>query len=172
MSLLAFINKKTFAVTDELEDYIYCDFEIRNIIAILNKKGYETKYSCAGHNDLGCLWPVQKENINNLEDYLAKALEDKALHFIKKEDNYFYHKDEKVATYTYILFARNYQFKNYPQGFIYEIKEEKSYLSKRIDFYEDENHTIKKSDKQISKELEQNYHDLEIWVEKLPTQND
>ena len=96
MPLIAFVNKKTFEVKDELEEYIYCDYEIRNVIACLNKKGYMTNYSCAGHNEVGLLWPLHKENISNLEDYLKESKTDKSLHFIKKDKNCFYHKDEKV----------------------------------------------------------------------------
>lgn len=52
MSLIAFINKNTFEVKDELDEYIYSDYEIRNVIACLNRKGYKTSYSYAGHNEV------------------------------------------------------------------------------------------------------------------------
>ncbi len=55
MALISFINKKTFEITDELEDYIYCDYELRYIIRELNRKGYKTSFSCAGHNQVGLL---------------------------------------------------------------------------------------------------------------------
>ena len=29
MSLISFINKNTYEVVDELDDYIYCDYDIR-----------------------------------------------------------------------------------------------------------------------------------------------
>ena len=169
MSLIAFINKKTFEIKDELEEYIYCDYEIRNVIAILNKKGYRTNYSCAGHNEVGLFWPIHKEDINYLEDYLEESKTDKDLHFVKKDSNYFYHKDEKVATYTYISFVDDYKFKVYPNDFIYELIEEKSYLSKRIDFYKDNNHTIRKTDSEIYNELESTIVELEKWAKELPT---
>lgn len=38
LALISFINKKTFEIKDELEEYIYCDFEISKIISELNKK--------------------------------------------------------------------------------------------------------------------------------------
>ena len=135
MSLIAFIDKKTFEVKEELEEYIYCDYEMRNLIAYLNKKGYKTSYSCAGHNEVGLLWPLHKKNISNLEKYLKESKTDKTLHFIKKDSNYFYHKDEKVATYTYISFIDDYKFKVYPIDFTYELIDGKSYLSKKINFY-------------------------------------
>jgi len=169
MSLIAFIDRKTFEVKDELEKYIYCDYEIRNVIACLNKKGYKTEYSCAGHNEVGLLWPVHMESIDNLEEYLEESKTDKTLHFIKKEKDYFYHKDEKVATYTYISFIGDYKFSIYPNGFSYELIDGKSYISKRIDFYKDSNHTNRKTDLEISEELESTVIDLEKWAKQLPT---
>jgi len=169
MSLISFINKNTFEVKDELEEYIYCDYEIRNVIALLNKKGYKTNYSCAGHNEVGMLWPLHKEDINNLKDYLEEAKTDKALHFIKKDNTYFYHKDEKVFTYTYISFNDDYKFESYPNDFMYELINGKSYLSKKTDFYKDKNHTIRKKDSEIYKELELIIVELENWVKELPT---
>lgn len=44
----------------------------------------------------------------------------------------------------------------------------KSYLSKIIDFYKDEYHTIRKTDSEIYSELEQTHKDLEKWVNDLP----
>ena len=41
LALISFINKKTFEIKDELEEYIYCDFEISKIISELNKKGFK-----------------------------------------------------------------------------------------------------------------------------------
>lgn len=168
MPLIAFINKNNYEVKDELEDYIYCDYEIRNVIANLNKKGYKTNYSCAGHNEVGIFWPTHKEDIYNLEEYLRAEKADNALHFIKKEDKYFYHKDEKTSTYIYIAFADQYEFKTYPKGFIYEIYEGKSYLSKKINFYKDRNHLNRKNDEEIFEELNESHNILEEWVNKLP----
>ena len=168
MSLIAFINKNTFEIKDEVDKYIYCDYEIRNVIATLNRKGYKTDYSCAGHNDVGLLWPLHKEEIDKLEEYLKEAQNDKTLHFIKKEGKYFYHKDEKTSTYPYVSFCHNYNFQKYPSNFTYELIDNKSYLSKKIDFYKDENHAIRKTDAEIYTELEQTHKDLEKWANELP----
>ena len=169
MSLISFIDKNTFEVKDDLEEYIYCDYEIRNVIALLNKKGYKTNYSCAGHNEVGLLWPLHKEDINCLQEYLEDSKSDKALHFVKKDGDYFYHKDEKVATYTYISFIDDYKFKIYPNDFTYELINGKSYLFKKIDFYKDNNHTIRKTDSEINSELDLTIVELEKWVKELPT---
>ena len=168
MSLIAFIDKNNFEIKEELEGYIYCDYEIRNVIAILNKKGYRTNYSCAGHNEVGLLWPLHKEDIHHLEDYFEEAKTDRALHFLKEEGDVFYHKDEKVATYTYISFCDNYSFPGYPRHFTYELVDGKSYLSKKTNFYFDENHTILKTDPEIYEELECTIRELEHWANELP----
>jgi hypothetical protein len=83
MSLISFINKKTYEVVDELEDFIYCDYDLRYIIAELNKKGYKTLFSCSGHFDVGLLDYTHKEPIEDLEDFLEQAKEDSSLHIIK-----------------------------------------------------------------------------------------
>ena len=131
MPLISFINKKTFEIKDELDDYIFCDYEIRKVISKLNKKGYKTTYSCAGHNEVGIFWPLHKEEIEYLDEYMEDAKKDNSLHFVDKDDKYFYHKDEKVATFTYISFDDNYNFKTIPQGFKYELLNNKSYISKK-----------------------------------------
>ena len=45
-----------------------------------------------------------------------------------------YHKDEKTSTYPYISFRHDYNFQKYPSNFTYELIDNKSYLSKKIDF--------------------------------------
>jgi len=168
MSLIAFINKNTFEIKDELDEYIYCDYEIRNIIAVLNKKGYKTKFSCAGHNEIGLMWPLHRENIDKLEEYLKDAENDETLHFIKKEGDYFYHKDEKTATYVYIYFEDDYKFEVLPSEFTYEIVDNKSYLIKKINYYLEDNHKTRKTDEKIYSELEQSHQDLLNWSNDLP----
>lgn len=114
MSLIAFINKNSFEIKNELDEYIYCDYEIRNVIATLNKKGYKTNYSCAGHNELGLMWPLHKENIDKLEEYLRKSKNDKTLHFIKKEKNIFIIKTKKYQHILIFHFNKTIIFKSIP----------------------------------------------------------
>lgn len=114
MSLIASINKNSFEIKDELDEYIYCDYEIRNVIATLNKKGYKTNYSCAGHNELGLMWPLHKENIDKLEEYLRKSKNDKTLHFIKKEKNIFIIKMKKYQHILIFHFNKTIIFKSIP----------------------------------------------------------
>lgn len=169
MSLISFINKNTYEVVDELEDYIYCDYDLRYIIAELNKKGYKTLFSCSGHLDVGLLYWTHREPIEELEDFLKQAEEDSSLHLIKKNDKYFYHKDEKTHTCTYITFDKVYDFNNIPKDFVVETVDNKTNIYKKISFYKDIKNTERKSDKEISSELNQNYEDLKEWVSKLKT---
>lgn len=167
MALISFINKKTFEIKDELEEYIYCDFEISKVISELNKKGFKTLYSCAGHNEIGLMWPTHKLPISEYESYKERSKIDKSLHLVKKEKEYFYHKDEKTSTWIYISFSENYNFHSIPLGFEYELVNGNSYISKKIDFYLDDAHTIRKSDSQIDEELFLSRCELEKWVRTL-----
>ena len=97
MALISFINKKTYEITDELEDYIYCDYELRYIIRELNRKGYKTSFSCAGHNQIGLLLDLHKSPIGEINEYLEACKTDASLHFISKDAEYFYHKYPHIA---------------------------------------------------------------------------
>lgn len=171
MALISFINKKTYEITDELEDYIYCDYELRYIISELNKKGYKTSFSCAGHNQVGLLEYLHKSPIDELNEYLEACKTDASLHFISKDEEYFYHKDERVCAYTYISFDDDYKFKTVPKDFVLELFNDNSYISKKIQFYKDDANTIRKTDKEIFDELEQTHNDLKKWVDELENRN-
>lgn len=171
MALISFINKKTYEITDELEDYIYCDYELRYIIRELNRKGYKTSFSCAGHNQIGLLLDLHKSPIGEINEYLEACKTDSSLHFISKDAEYFYHKYERVCAYTYIWFDDDYKFNKVPKDFAVEIVDGKSYISKKIQYYKDEANTIRKTDKEIFDELEQTHNDLKKWVDELENIN-
>lgn len=171
MALISFINKKTYEIVDELDDYIYCDYDLRYIIAELNRKGYKTSFSCSGHIEVGLLDYEHREPIEELDEFLEKSKTNSSLHLIRKDDQYFYHKDEKVSTYTYIYFDNNYEFKSIPKGFTLELNECKSNLVKEISFYKDDDYQIRKTDKEISNELNETYDDLKRWVDSLDSVN-
>ena len=167
MSLISFINKNTYEVVDELDDYIYCDYDIRYIISELNRKGYRTLFSCSGHLDVGLLDYTHKEPLEELEDFLEETKVDSSLHIIKKDDKYFYHKDEKTYTCTYISFDKVYDFNVLPKDFVVEVVDNKTNIYKKIFFYKDSKNTNRKSDQEILSELNQNYEDLKEWVRLL-----
>ena len=104
--------------------------------------------------------------MQDIEDFIMESLQ--MIYLKEKDKEYFYHKDEKTATYPYIFFHYDYNFQKYPSNFKYELIENKSYLSKKIEFYKDENHTIRKTDVEIYTELDQAHKDLEKLVNELP----
>ena len=116
---------------------------------------YNQSVSKSKQFDITFIQPMIHDYSLNPERYQALAL-----HALK---------DEKVATYTYISFINDYKFKAYPNDFAYELLDGKSYLSKKIEFYKDNNHTIRKTDQEIYKELELTIYELEKWAKELPT---
>lgn len=48
-----YINTENFEVIEN-PTFFEVDEEIAEAVCILNKKGYKTQYSCAGHNDYEC----------------------------------------------------------------------------------------------------------------------
>jgi hypothetical protein len=54
-------------------DHILIDKELSKIISILNKYGYETKFSCSGHGDLRCIpyiCLINNDKTNKLIEYI------------------------------------------------------------------------------------------------------
>lgn len=166
---MSYINLRNFEVTDKVDEYIDCDFEIAKIIALLNEKGYKTRYSCAGHNQNGFLEKTIKEPISCYDEFMKIYGDYKTIHITKIDDDYFYHKDDVVGTHTYILFDENYDFKSIPNGFCLELFEDitgKSSVSihKRCDFFLDEKQGIRKEDEDIDNELADTWKSLYEWV--------
>lgn len=72
------IDKKTYEVYDDYPDAFICDKDIAYSIAQLNKKGYRTISSCAGH----CKFGFTEQNNVDIE-FLQQTQNDK--HFIIRE---------------------------------------------------------------------------------------
>lgn len=165
----SFVNLNNFEVTDILKDFIPCDDEIAQTIAILNEKGYKTLYCCAGHNKNGYLRPTIKEAIETLENFKKEYGNNKTIHIIDIDDKYFYHKDDEIYTGTYICFDKNYHFSSLPLGF--EITEEDEFgrinISKVCYFFIDEKKGIRRKDSEIDRELAQNHRNLYEWAKGL-----
>ena len=70
--LTSIINLDNFEVTNEVDKFIVCDTDIAETIALLNKKGYTTNYSCAGHNQNGLLQRTHKEKIEDYDAFMKK----------------------------------------------------------------------------------------------------
>ena len=103
---------------------------------------------------------MHKSPIGELNEYLEACKTDASLHFVSKDEEYFYHKDERVFAYTYIWFDDDYRFNNVPKDFVLELLDVKSYISKKIQYYKDEDNIIRKTDKEIFDEWEIIYNNL------------
>lgn len=164
-----YIDSKTFEIIDNL-NFFDVDDEIAEAIVILNKKGYRTIYSCAGHNKSGCLMKTQEEPIEFYEEWIQKYGDDITTNFIGKDNKYFYHKDEEIATYTYVSFDKKYDFEVLPDGF--EIDDSGILFSiGKFCYYYNNNDTKfdfnRKSDFEIDNELKKTQNNLLDWSKKL-----
>lgn len=113
----AYINLDTSEIiTSQTKGYINCDEKIAKIILLLNKKGYITTNSCAGHIDKLLYYdeiiPI------NAKDFLDK---NKELEIIRKNENeIIYRGIAWEGSNFYIAFKDEYKFPSLPQGFLLE----------------------------------------------------
>ncbi|MBO5183152.1 MAG: hypothetical protein J6B64_02015 [Bacilli bacterium] len=164
-----YIDSKTYEIIEN-PDFFEVDDEIAEAIVILNKKGYKTKYSCAGHNKSGWLYPTQEEPFEFCEEWLKQYNDDVSTKYLGNDNKFFYHKDEITATYTYVSFEKKYNFEKLPEGF--EIDEENKYfaIGKFCYFYKSNNtkhKSNKKSDFEIKEELMKTQQELLNWAKTL-----
>ena len=132
---MAFINKTDFSILYDMalisekvkDQYFECDEMIAPTISLLNKKGYKTKFCCAGH-----LYPYSftkyHENLQvelkNKNGIILDTIElnDETKDFYKKYGiNYLYESEifipEVKKIRMYILFEGYYNFSNLPKDF-------------------------------------------------------
>ena len=162
MDNFRYIDLNTFEIFDNPKGYIPCDNEIADIIAILNKKGYKTVASCAGHNVIEYSVESEIRNISELDE-IKKMSDFKVCDIV---DDKIYVKSEIISASTYIAFEENYIFDELPNNFIYKDK----WLGKMIDYY-NEDITSRKSDDDINNELKNNWSVLRKWANGLKYNN-
>ncbi|MBR1679358.1 MAG: hypothetical protein IJ704_01795 [Bacilli bacterium] len=153
------INTKTYDIENQ-EEYFNCDKEISEAISILNKKGYYTEASCAGHIKF-----IYREQDNIDNEFLDNIKGN--IHFImlrEKEDSFDALARDSFAQ-TYIKFKNNYSFKTIPDGFEYSKKH--CILQAHVWYYINDG-IIKKSYEEIDEELKKYQNNLLIWARKLP----
>lgn len=168
-----FIDMNNYEIIEN-QQFFEVDDEIAEAIIILNKKGYKTKFSCAGHNKNGWLYDTQEEPIDLYEEWLNRYKDDLSVNYVGKDNKYFYHKDEITATYTYISFEKKYNFESLPEEFeIYEDAQNCT-IGKMCYFYKNNNtkdSSNKKTDYEINEELKKSQQDLLNWAKELKNYN-
>ena len=160
---LKYVNTKTWEIEDCPTDYIPCDKEISYVIMLLNKKGYKTFSSCAGHDEV---W--FSESICDIRK-LEEAQKSPFYKITKIKPKSFYSLKEIVTTTTYICFIEgaDYQFDNCPEGF----KISKSRIANRISISKHTNlynsNNQRRSHEEIEKELQKGWKALIKWAINL-----
>ena len=121
-----YISTENFEVIEN-PTFFEVDEEIAEAVCILNKKGYKTQYSCAGHNDYECY------KVKCTMSLLEETKKDEMNHIGKIDDEYFYYYRDMEITAVYVKFIKHYDFKSLPEGFIYQTADE---LREEIEKYE------------------------------------
>lgn len=150
-----YINTKTFEIVD---DVFEVDNDIAEIISLLNKKGYYTRYSCSGHVKDPRIYEMYK--IKKDEEF-----DDKTIGYLVKDSKDGY---EILMPYrytsVYIMFDKKYEFDKLPNGF-YISYDEVTTIYKDVMYY---NNGIKKKSNDIQIEIDKANNELLEWVKTLP----
>jgi len=158
-----YINIETFEILSSPVNYIPCDKEIADVVAILNSKGYKTIASCAGHNRIQYGESFEL-SIDEFDSY--NEAEKKLFKVIRQDDKKIIVKPEMYGESTYISFARYYEFQNIPEEFTYEKnKNGTTTLRKEINFYD--SFSTRKDDSAIDEELKRGWEELKKWALSL-----
>ena len=153
------INTSTYDIENQ-EEYFNCDKEIAEAISILNKKGYYTEASCAGHIKL-----IYREQDNIDKSFYEEAKKDIRFIILRERDDSFDALARNSFAQTYIKFKENYSFKTIPDGFEYNKKY--CILQAHVWYYINDG-IVKKSYEEIDEELKKYQNNLLIWARKLP----
>ena len=171
-----YISTDNFEVIEN-PNFFEVDEGIAEAVSILNKKGYRTLYSCAGHNYKTCYKATA--SIDMLEE--SKKIFNIYIGKINK-DTFDYYSDAQ-RTNTYIKFARHYDFPFLPDGFKYETAQEAETKFKKYEIQNDSKiifgdtvsktillfqNNIRLDDNYIENEIKEANRVLLDWATKLP----
>ena len=170
MNEIVFVDLETLEKTEDIPTHFYCDSEIADVLINLNKKGYHTTYSCAGHNYSG---HVNKDLVP-LEEY-DEWTKDFGNHPLllgvePYDDKSFLYMIKYTLTSIYIVFNQKYEFDSLPKGFKLEEDDDRIIIRKTIFYYNDENEEKWEDCKkqiEIDKEIEEARQDLLDWSLQL-----
>jgi len=167
-----YINLKTFEISWDMPDYIPCDDEIAEAIAILNQKGYRTTASCAGHHRVFdkyvIPWSVEEK------DELIKNQH--KFYVVSEDEKYIWCVPKRLTDATYVAFAEKHNFDSLPKGFEYREYKDNEYYRCAIEclneMYEDEEGKIRKSEDEIINHLKEAQASLLEWAKSLKKLNE
>ncbi len=157
---LYFLDNKTF---EKLDNVIQVDKDICDTISVLNKKGYQTLASCAGHNKL-LDYHRQECEIDLLEG-LDEKDDFKNSIVVDKNDKTFGLVTPASLSQIYIKFKKEYSFTSLPDTFNYK----NDVLESNIYYYEDGK---KISSEELEKEIKRRNNLLLKWANNLPINNE
>ena len=150
-----FIDNETFAIYKEIPNGFICDQRLASALSNLNKLGYFTKSSCEGKSEIKFY-----EDTASL-DRLEEAKNETSIIILQINEDNFVYWSEITGTSTYIMFQEKYDFPSLPLGFT---REEDGTLRRHIYFYND---NVRKTQKEINEEIEQNCNILNEWTKNL-----
>jgi len=162
-----YLNSSYEKTNTLVENGFEVDNQIADIIILLNKKGYNTINSCAGHykEDTTYKETVLKNKIT--EEEFFKYLSHYDLKFIDEDENNYYYEGKIIGESTYIMFEKDIVLPFYPEGFDFD--EIGNDVSRKLIFYHDEEKgQNKKNQSIIDLEIKNAIKCLETWAIKLP----
>lgn len=162
-----YLNSSYERTNTLVENGFEVDEQIADIIILLNKKGYKTTNSCAGHykEDTAYKEIVPKNTVTKEEFF--KYLNQHDLKFLGEDENNYYYEGIILGEATYIMFDKDVVLPFYPEGFDFD--EIGNDVSRRLPFYYDEEKAKNKKDQSIIElEIENAMKSLETWATKLP----
>lgn len=162
-----YLNSSYERTNTLVENGFEVDEQLADTIILLNKKGYKTINSCAGHykDDTVYKETVPKNTVTKEEFF--KYLNQHDLRFLGEDENNYYYEGIILGEATYIMFDKDVVLPFYPEGFVFD--ETGNDVSRRLPFYHDEEKAKnKKEQSTIDLEIEIAIKSLEIWAMKLP----
>lgn len=158
-----YINTETWEIEECPTNYIPCDQEIAYVILLLNKKGYKTFSSCAGHDKV-----VFSEGYYSI-DMLEERKNSPFYRITKINPKNFHALSESKITVTYINFidGADYHFDTLPEGFTIKKPRfaNRIAISKTIELYDSDDQ--RKSHEEVEKELQVGWKALIKWAKEL-----
>ena len=170
-----YIDLDNYRISSSAISNIHCDREIAEVIMELNKKGYKTIASCAGHNrsgSVGRYFIPEKD----YDEWIETFGEHPSIVRVEKyDDEHFVCLSKETMTTTYVAFEENYEFESLPEGFKKTELDSGITLNCKTYYYEDDEEETwqkMKTQKQIDSEIKDAQARLLAWAKDLKPVNE